>query len=342
MATNNSVNTSLSGQTGTGQFVGDTSPTIATPRINEIDDTNGNPALFFAAAGSALNYFLISNNSTGSYPYFQSFGSDSNIDFATVTKGTGVFRFISDNLTSPMVIYNGTSHQHTTTFSFANTAANRTVTFQDADGTVQFQQSAPTVQTFTTGSGTYTTPAGVKYLIVEMVGGGGGGAGSGAGAGSGTAGGTTTFGTASATGGNDGGAGGGQGGGSGGTLNLVGGYGGAAGGFSTAGGMGGLSRFGGNGVGGNNAPSNGGPAAANSGSGGGGGGGGAAVQSAYGGGSGGFVQWIITTPAATYSYAVGTGGTGGAAGTSGGGGGAGGSGFIIVYEYYQQAKNEKV
>lgn len=33
MATNNGLNTSLSGQTGTGSFVGSTSPTLATPNI---------------------------------------------------------------------------------------------------------------------------------------------------------------------------------------------------------------------------------------------------------------------------------------------------------------------
>ena len=33
MATNNSVNTSLSGQTGTGTFVGSTSPTLVTPAL---------------------------------------------------------------------------------------------------------------------------------------------------------------------------------------------------------------------------------------------------------------------------------------------------------------------
>ena len=36
----------------------------------------------------------------------------------------------------------------------------------------------PTIQTFTSGSGTYTTPAGVKYIAIQMVGGGGGGGGS--------------------------------------------------------------------------------------------------------------------------------------------------------------------
>lgn len=38
-----------------------------------------------------------------------------------------------------------------------------------------FQTGSSTFQTFTSGSGTYTPPAGVSYLIVEMVGGGGGG-----------------------------------------------------------------------------------------------------------------------------------------------------------------------
>ena len=36
---------------------------------------------------------------------------------------------------------------------------------------------APTVQRITTGSGNYTAPAGVKYLEVDLIGGGGGGAG---------------------------------------------------------------------------------------------------------------------------------------------------------------------
>jgi hypothetical protein len=54
----------------------------------------------------------------------------------------------------------------------------------------------PTVQKFTSGSGTYTTPANVRWIRVRMVGGGGGGAGGGTGAGSAAgAGGNTTFGT---------------------------------------------------------------------------------------------------------------------------------------------------
>ena len=56
-------------------------------------------------------------------------------------------------------------------------------------------QMQPTVQRFTSGSGTYTTPNGVKKKVM-MAGGGGGGGGSGtASAGSGGAGGNTTFGS---------------------------------------------------------------------------------------------------------------------------------------------------
>lgn len=64
----------------------------------------------------------------------------------------------------------------------------------------------PTIQKFTSGSGTYTTPANVKWIRVRMVGGGGAETGS---AGTGGTGGTTTFGSSllTCTGG-DGGAGG--------------------------------------------------------------------------------------------------------------------------------------
>jgi hypothetical protein len=47
------------------------------------------------------------------------------------------------------------------------------------------------------------------------------------------------------------------------------------------------------------------------------------------------VEAIITSPSATYGYAVGAGGTtGGAAGTNGGTGGNGAAGIIVVEEHY--------
>src|SRR6516225_3552961 len=56
----------------------------------------------------------------------------------------------------------------------------------------------PTTQVFTTGSGTYTTPAGVLWIEVEMVGGGGGGAGSGTSPGAAGSAGASVFGTVQA------------------------------------------------------------------------------------------------------------------------------------------------
>jgi hypothetical protein len=198
----------------------------------------------------------------------------------------------------------------------------------------------PTTQVFTSGSGTYTTPANVLWIEIELVGGGGGGAGSGTSPGPGIAGGTTTWGTGpllssgTAFGGsvNLGGAGGVP---SGGFVNKTGGTGSNGSGLtSTAGGFGANSPYGGAGAGGAAGAGNGVAAATNTGSGGGGGGVNATVNGGGGGGAGGFVRAIINSPAATYSYEVGSGGSGGAAGTSGAGGGAGGSGFIQVREYY--------
>jgi len=216
--------------------------------------------------------------------------------------------------------------------------------------------TTPTVQKFTSGSGTYTTPTGALYLRVRMVGGGGGGQGSsGNGASNGgNAGNATdsTFGTSLLV------AGGGSGGGNGstgGTYSLgtgpVGlGFRGAYGGFgqpqgsisgspigvALSGGMGGNSVFGGAGSspnGGNNGTA----AFANTGS----GGGGAAndlvanALSGAGGGAGAYVDVIIKNPLSSYSYTVGAGTAGGTAGTSGFAGGAGADGIIIVEEFYQ-------
>ncbi len=211
--------------------------------------------------------------------------------------------------------------------------------------------AAPTVQNFTSGSGTYTTPANVKYIRVRMVGAGGGGAGSGTSGGTGGTGGNTTFGTTLLVA--NGGVGGVNNtvrGGAGGTASLgtgpiglaqVGGYGLCP--YSTAtvgayamGGAGANSFYGGAGAGaGSSNATTGYAAETNSGSGGGGGGGNATTTfGGAGGGSGGFVDALIGAPLATYAYAVGAAGAAGSAGTNGYVGGAGGSGRIEVTEYY--------
>lgn len=242
----------------------------------------------------------------------------------------------------------------------ASQIANDSLVYAQIAGAVK----APTVQKFTSGTGTYTTPSSPAplYIRVRMVGGGGGGAGGSQSGGNGGNGGNTTFGTSFlvANGGsgsiaasNNGLAGAGGGAASlpaGATGITIAGSAGINGGTQTGtgagaplssfffpGGAGGSSAFGGAGLGAAGAATAT-PGATNSGSGGGGGGqngsNAAANVAAGGGGSGNFVDAIITSLASTYSYAIGAGGT---AGTSGGGeaGAAGGSGVVIVEEFYQ-------
>jgi hypothetical protein len=196
----------------------------------------------------------------------------------------------------------------------------------------------PTTQVLTSGFGaTYTRPANVKSIRVRLAGAGGGGSGNAGGAG--TGGGTTSFGTLSANGGGgatgSGGSGGAGGSASGGDINLKGGGGGgshnnALAGNTPAGGVGGASAFGGGGAGGGG--SAGGAGAANTGGGGGGGSATDGTASGGGGGSGGYCEERINSPAATYTYTVGTGGAGSAGATYAGG--RGGDGIIIVEEFY--------
>lgn len=222
-----------------------------------------------------------------------------------------------------------------------------------AYGTAVSINLAPTIQKFTSGSGTYTTPTSPAplYIHVRMVGGGGGGRGSGSGAqGSGGNGGDTTFGSSFLTAsGGAGYSGGATGLGGAATINagatglaITGATGqggqitGASSGSSALGGMGGVSPLGGMGQSLVNATAS--ASAANSGSGGPGGGvtGTAlAMTAGGGGGSGGYIDAIVTSPASSYAYAVGAAGTAGTLGTTGFAGGAGGSGVIEVTEFYQ-------
>lgn len=220
---------------------------------------------------------------------------------------------------------------------------------------LKWVQTYPTVQIFTSGSGTYTTPAGVRWIRVRMVAGGGGGAGSGTASGSAAGnGGNSTFGSSLLTA-NGGVAGAYRGdGGLGGTssvsspaievLTIRGGDGQAASEHGSGtiltkigGASGGSSFFGGAGSGGANGGTGVGVAGkSNTG----GGGGGGLVQSTSslcggsGGGAGSYLEAIIADPDSTYAYAVGAGGTAGGAGTSGFAGATGGSGLIVVEEYY--------
>ena len=274
-------------------------------------------------------------------------------DFPLISSVTADTNFVCDNTTAT---YRTTAAQIKAyvladgNVSTAVLAALSVTNAKIADNTITSAKTnftMPTVQRFTSGSGTYTTPAGVKYIKVKMCGGGGGGGFGGINSGTAaTAGGSSTFGTSLLT------AAGGQPGVYQGDFATN--YGGAAtvnspalalvaltgggGGCTTrdtgvAGGYGGTNPFGGAGMTRFSSPGN--PGITNTGAGG-GGGGNNQEDGAYtgsGGGAGGYIEAMIVSPSSTYSYAVGAAGSGGLG--SGINGGAGGSGIIIVEEFYQ-------
>lgn len=139
--------TGVTTSTGTGNTVLSTSPTLTAPRINQINDSNGNANLAIYAATSAVNYMTSFNSSTGGYTGFEVTGADTNANAYIKPKGDAGFAVITSAVAAaPFAIFSGTAQQHVTTFSFANTAAGRAVTFPDATGNVVLSSST-TAQT---------------------------------------------------------------------------------------------------------------------------------------------------------------------------------------------------
>ena len=216
----------------------------------------------------------------------------------------------------------------------------------------QWAERTPTVQVFTSGSGTYYKPPGCKAIKVTFGGSGGGGGSSGTAAwGAANDGAATTFGSSLLTA--NGGIKGTQNvatNAAGGTVtinspaltivNKTGDYGEGsqynnANGIMMNGGKGGSCGPHAGGAGGVRLATGISPGA-NTG-GGGGGGGGSSTTGFYAGGGGGgagYGEALITDPLSAYAYAVAAAASGGSAGTSGSTGATSGSGFIIVEEFY--------
>ncbi len=152
------------------------SPTIKTPIIDSIKDTNGFTALVLTpGAGTPVNYVAIQNAATGLNPAIGAGGTDTNIGMNFTAKGTGLIALESASTTTPIVIYSGTTLQHQTYFAMANTNASRTVTFPDFDGTFYLSSKANGTEAANavTASGTsgiittsaLTTAADASYAI---------------------------------------------------------------------------------------------------------------------------------------------------------------------------------
>lgn len=135
-------------------------------------DTNGNEVISFTGVASAVNEINFLNGATGVFPEMRPQGGDTNIDMTIRTKGTGQMNFTSENTTAPFRWYSGTSLQHTTVWSVPNTAAGRTITLQDLDGTMAYlaDRGAVLLNTFTSSAVAQQDITGLtgytNYLIV--------------------------------------------------------------------------------------------------------------------------------------------------------------------------------
>ena len=309
------------------------------------------PTLTAYATGQQFSFVVAATNTTAVTLNVDGVGAKA------VTRTGSVALVAGDMVTGQVVIveYDGTRFQLIngnnlrvagTTSGIATivapaAAGSPTLTLPTLTGTVGL--ATRTVQVFTSGSGTYTTPTGCKTISIRCVGGGGGSSGAGGTVVAGGTGGTSTFNSITAIGGSGssgaevGGAGGTGGSGSA-SLRVSGGRGGTGKGSGTVisiGGAGGSTPLG---LGSPNVIN---PAVATQlagvagqayGGGASGPPGDLATYGAFGGGGGGeYMEILLSSLAATYSYAVGAGGT---AGTGTAAGGAGGSGVIIVMESY--------
>jgi len=147
-----------------------------------IKSADGFAALsIFNGGGTSVNSAGVAGGATGVQPQIFMSGSDTDVGLKNTMKGAGVFSVTSTS-SSPFVIGSGTGIQHTSTFTFPNTAASRTYTFPDATGTIALTAGSGGLKSFTVltsgTAATYTTPAGITSLLVEVLGPGGGGGGS--------------------------------------------------------------------------------------------------------------------------------------------------------------------
>lgn len=119
--------------------------TTSSPTFNNLTltggtifDVNGNESVTFQATASAVNYLNIINSATGVAVSVIPAGSDTDIQLNLWGKGAGAVALLSTGTTAQQFMFTGAGYQHTTQFNYPSSAASRSVTWQDASGTVAF------------------------------------------------------------------------------------------------------------------------------------------------------------------------------------------------------------
>jgi hypothetical protein len=146
-----------------------TNKTLTGPRIDQVNDTNGNNILDYVAIGSAVNRFYMTNQSVGNYPTFGVDGSDTNIGFTLAPKGNGPVRLFAGAGITPTIDVAGPDTNidlnlkpkgsgtvtingvDVVTLTASQTLSNKTLT-------------TPTIASFTNATHTHTNAAGGGQL----------------------------------------------------------------------------------------------------------------------------------------------------------------------------------
>ena len=154
------------GATGTGNLVFATSPTITTPKVNQLNDTNGATALTLAATTSAVNYVTITNASSGTYPTIAA-GGAGNLNLVIQGKGIGSVQLGSAGNGNSLIASAATSSVNYFIISGRATTVAPTITAAGSDtdiginlvpkgaGTIQSSGVFMPVQATTAGAPTY-------------------------------------------------------------------------------------------------------------------------------------------------------------------------------------------
>lgn len=130
-----------------------------TLRIDTILDTNLLPVLSLATTPSSVNLLRIHNNSVGNYPILEAIGADADIGFNIDAKGLGTFNLNTQATSSAISLRTGPAQDHITNFDFSGSSSTRTVTFQDASGTLAFLSDIP-------GSFTWNDVTGITQAML--------------------------------------------------------------------------------------------------------------------------------------------------------------------------------
>lgn len=135
-----------------------------------IKDVEGNIVVDFRGITDAVNYFDLFNSASGVALELAAKGADANVNITYRAKGTGSHHFISTDSTTPIIISTGTSSQHTTEFTFSDTAAARRVTWQDADGTLAFLSDVAGSVSSVLGTANRITSTGGTTPVIDISG----------------------------------------------------------------------------------------------------------------------------------------------------------------------------